>query len=129
MRPVALLVMLAATAFCADVDGIWTGQQPGRNGQVDDVAFRFKVDGATLTGKLLGDEFDLPIAGASVAGDRIRFIVTTANYYSGGKVQWLYTGTFHGGEMELARERVQTPDDVAAKRPPTKTMLKLKRIA
>ena len=129
MRPVALLVMLGAIAFSADVEGIWTGQQPGRNGQVDDVAFRFKVDGATLTGKLLGDEFDLPISDASVSGNRIRFIVTTTNYYSGGKVQWLYTGTFHGGEMELARERVQTPDDVTAKRPPAITTLKLKRIA
>ena len=120
--------MLAVGALAADVTGIWTGQQPGRNGQIDDVAFRLKLEGQTLTGKLLGDEFDLPITDASVNGNQIRFHVTTSNYYSGGKVQWLYTGVVNGGEMELVRERVQTPDSPPAKTPAPKTTLKLKRI-
>jgi hypothetical protein len=127
-RAVLALFLAASAAPAADISGIWTGQQPGRNGQIDDVAFRFKMDGQTLTGKFLGDEFDVPIANAAVTGDQIRFTVVTTNYYSGGKTEWLYTGVVKGGEMELTRERVQTPQDSNARRQPFKTTVKLKRI-
>src|SRR3954468_13912372 len=114
MRWWAAIVFWVSLASAADLTGIWTGQIPGRNGGADDVAFQFKLDGQTLTGKLLGDEFDIAIADGSLKGDDVRFTLTTTNYYSGGKTVFLYTGTVKGAELELVRERVPQADD----RPP-----------
>ena len=133
MRPslatsVAALLLLAASAFAADITGIWVGQQEGRNGQKDDIAFRLKSEATGFTGKILGDEFDIPIGEGSITGDQIRWTVTTTNYYNRRKSTDIYTGTIKGGEMELTRERVQTPEDKAANRPVFKQTLKLKKL-
>src|SRR5687767_11451221 len=110
-RCIAMFLVAAACGLAADLTGIWTGQQTGRRGEPEDIAFRFKMDGPTLTGKLFGDEFDLPITEASVEGDQIRFVIVTTNYYSGSKSRFIYTGTIRGNEIELTRERVQTPEE------------------
>jgi hypothetical protein len=119
---------LAVSTFAADINGIWSGQQQGRRGEPEDVAFRFKLDGQVLTGTLFGDEFDIPIQEASLNGEEIRFTVTTTNYYSGSKSRYIYTGTLKGAEMELVRERVQTPEDQTRNRPPQKQTIRLKRL-
>jgi hypothetical protein len=129
VRCVGALLFFAACVPAAEIDGVWAGQQPGRRGDVEDLAFRFKLNGQTLTGKMFGDEFDLPISDASLSGDQVRFVVTTTNYYNGVKTRFLYTGTIKGGEMELVRERVPSPEDSkGANRMPAKQTLKLKRI-
>jgi hypothetical protein len=93
----------------ADVTGIWTGQMLGRRGEKEDVAIQFKASGAEITGKLFGDEFDLPVEEASVTGEQIKFIVTTTNYYSGAKVKFSFTGTVKGDQIELTRTRIGEP--------------------
>jgi hypothetical protein len=124
-----LSVLLFATAvFASDVSGIWIGQEQGRRGEPQDIAFRFKMNGSTLTGTLFGDEFDIPIGEASIDGDQIRFTVTTRNYYSGSKTVFRYTGVVNERELELVRERVPTPEDKTPNRVPAKQTLKLKRI-
>src|SRR5215472_2037218 len=122
------VLLLATVALAAEITGIWVGQDQGRQGQLQDIALRFKVHGATITGTLFGDEFDIPITEAVVTGDQIQFTVTTTNYYSGSKIVFRYTGTVKDREMELVRERVPSPDDKAPNRGPGKQMLKLKRI-
>jgi hypothetical protein len=126
----ALIALLFATAsvLAADLTGIWTGEQQGRRGQPEEVAFQFKVQGGVVTGKLFGDEFDLPLSDATLTGDQIRFTVTTTNYYSGTKTKFIYTGAIKGSEMELTRERESSPLDRPTDRPQTKQTLKLKRI-
>ena len=90
-RSIVCLFFVATSIFAADISGIWVGQQPGRPGrEVEDLAFQFKVDGHELDGKAFGDEFDLPISGGSLAGDRIVFTVTTTNYYNGTKKNELH---------------------------------------
>lgn len=123
------LFLLTLTAYAGDITGIWTGQQQGRRGEPEDVSFRFKGEGQKLTGKLLGDEFDIPIADARLTPGEIRFTVTIINYYSGSKSVFTYTGTVNGNEMELVRERVPTPEDKASNRPPFKQTIKLKKLA
>jgi hypothetical protein len=123
------LLFLTASLLASDITGIWAGQQQGRRGEPEDIAFRLKLDGGALTGKMLGDEFDIPIADASLSGDQVRFTVTTTNYYSGTKVKYTYTGTIKGAEMELVRERIPTPEDKTSNRPPFKQTLKLKRLS
>ena len=126
-------MMLAALAgsslLASDLSGIWTGQQQGRRGDAEDIAFRFKVDGQTRSGKLFGDEFDIPITEASLSGSDVRFTVVTTNYYSGTKSKFVYTGTIKGQEMELIRERIQTPEEKAANRPVFKQTIRLKRLS
>jgi hypothetical protein len=127
-RSVLSLLLLAASVAASDFDGIWVGQQPGRRGESEDLAFRLKVNGESITGKMFGDEFDLPITEGSFSGDQIRFVVTTTNYYNGTKTKFTYTGAIKDGVLELVRERVQTADDKGANRPAARQVLKLKRI-
>jgi len=48
--PIAILVCLAAlTLQAADVSGQWSAQVPGRDGNMMDTAFNFKVAGEQLT--------------------------------------------------------------------------------
>jgi len=122
-------LLLFAVSTQAAIDGIWVGQQPARNGEVDDIAFRLKSNGNSITGKMFGDEFDLPITEGSISGDQVRFMVTTTNYYNGTKTQFVYSGSFKDGVLELVRERVPSGDI----RPPGKNLpgrqtLKLKRL-
>jgi hypothetical protein len=122
-------LLLATSMMAADITGIWAGQQQGRLGQSEDVAFRFKLDGQKLTGTMFGDEFDIPVGEGSVSGEQVRFTVTTTNYYSKTKQTFIYTGTIKGSEMELVRERVASSEDrTAAKQGPGKQTLKLKRL-
>ena len=99
----------AMTTFAADLTGIWAGTAPGRRGDKEDVAFQFKVNGSTLTGKMFGDEFDLPLEEVSVTGNQVKFLVTTTNYYNRTQVKFVYTGTMKGDEIELTRTRVGGP--------------------
>lgn len=110
----ALLLSLGALS-AADLSGLWMGQVPGRFGKVDDISFQFKVSGATLTGKLFGDEFDLLIENGVAEGDKISFIVTSTNYYNREKVRTRYSGVAIGDEIELNRERVLSSAEKAAR--------------
>jgi hypothetical protein len=127
-RMIVALMILATTLLGSDLTGIWTGQQAGRSGAPEDVAFRFKTEGSTVTGKLFGDEFDISIGEAALSGNQIRFSVTTKNYFSGTQVKFVYSGTINGAEMELVRERIQTDEEKAANRPLVRQTLKLKRL-
>ena len=131
-RFVLSMLLLATCVLASDIEGIWVGQQPGRRGEAEDLAFRFKLNGESLTGKMFGDEFDLPITEGSFSGDHVRFTITTTNYYNGTKTRFTYTGTIKDGMLELVRERVSAPDERGAKganRPPAPQVLKLKRIS
>jgi hypothetical protein len=131
LRLVIGLALAATGLLAADIDGIWVGQQPGRRGDTEDVAFRFQSKGQSVTGKMFGDEFDLPLSEGNFSGDQLRFVVTTTNYYNGTKTRFVYTGAIKDGVLELVRERVQDPGDQtapAANRLPGKQTLKLKRI-
>ena len=108
-RCMAGFAVAVMTMSAADVAGIWTGQMQGRRGDKEDVAFQFKTNGTAVTGKLFGDEFDLPVEEATVSNEEIRFIVTTTNYYSGAKVRFSFTGIVKGDQMELTRTRIGEP--------------------
>ena len=74
-RALVGLMFCMTCVLAAEISGIWVGQQQGRRGEPEDLAFRFKLEGTSLTGKMFGDEFDLPLTEASIAGDQIRFRV------------------------------------------------------
>lgn len=127
-----LCALALSAAFAADLNGIWTGQASGPRDAKDfkeDIAFQFKLarDGS-ITGKLFGDETDLPLEEASLVGDKLKFSITSTNYYSGAKVKFLYSGTIKGDQLELTRERVLKPADKDHSEDPTKHTFTLKKL-
>jgi hypothetical protein len=128
-KDVLLCALVVSATVAADLNGIWIGQAPGRRGAKDDIAFQFKVTGAgSITGKLFDDEIDLPIEEASLVGDKLKFSITTTNYYSGAKVKFLYSGTITGDQIELTRERLLKPDEQHQSDEPTKHAFRLKKL-
>jgi hypothetical protein len=105
-------VLSVSTMLAADVSGIWTGQTVDRNGDLQDLSFRFTWNGSTLTGKMYGDNESTLIGDASISGNQIAFLVTTE--LNGGITKFRYTGTVTGDEMELVRKRVDLKVDLKA---------------
>lgn len=103
-------ILSVSTVLAADVSGIWTGQTVDRNGDPQDLSFRFTWKGNTLTGKMYGDNESTLIADASISGNQIAFMVTTE--LNGGITKFRYTGTVTGDEMELVRKRVDLKVDL-----------------
>ncbi|MEO8126544.1 MAG: hypothetical protein ABJF23_00810 [Bryobacteraceae bacterium] len=98
-------LILSILAPAADITGLWTGQVAGRGGEKQDISFQFKTLKNVLTGKMFGDEFDVPVQGLQVSGDHITFYTTTTNYYDGSKTKFNFTGTITDKEIQLTRER------------------------
>ena len=114
----ACLVLAAISmAWAADLNGKWVAQVPGRNGQMRETTFNFKVEGKTLTGTVSGMQGDNPISDGTVNGDDVSFTVV-ANF-NGNEVKLLYKGKAAGDELKLTRTRQggdQPGQDFVAKR-------------
>jgi opacity protein-like surface antigen len=110
------LVLLAAPAFAADVDGKWTGMIDTPMGALP-VGFTFKADGNALTGTSLGpDGAEIPIKDGKVDGNKIAFTVAidfggmaiVLNYsgvVSPDKIQ--FTGDFMGMPFEFVVDKAK----------------------
>jgi hypothetical protein len=98
IRMAALAVAAAICVFAADIDGKWSAQVPGRDGQTRATTFTFKAEGAKLTGSMASDQGSIDIKEGSVTGDTIKFSVETPRGPRN------YTGTLSGGELKLKRE-------------------------
>lgn len=121
MKKIAFLctagLTLAATAWAADVTGKWTAQVPGRDGQMRETTYNFKVEGAKLTGTMSGMMGDTPISDGTVKGEDISFSVTMN--MRGSDVKLLFKGKLTGEELKLTRTREggDTPaQEITAKR-------------
>jgi len=100
-------LLCALSTLAADISGIWVGQVPGRNGEPQDVAFKFTQNGSALAGKLYGDYQSSPITKGIIAVDLITFTITVSEQ-SGNQIndsKLRFSGTIKNGEMELTRER------------------------
>jgi hypothetical protein len=108
MRKLFIVSLLCAwTLPAADLTGIWIGQIPGRNGEMQDVAFKFTQNGATLGGKLYGDYQSTPITEGKISGDQISFVVNAPEQAGNqiNRARLSFSGSIQAGEMELTRER------------------------
>src|SRR6478672_9298077 len=94
----ALLLCASFSALAADVNGKWTAQVPGRQGQAREQSFNFKVEGDKLTGTISGRQSDVAIADGKVSGDTISFTVKMER--GGNSVEQKYTGTVAGDEIK-----------------------------
>ena len=89
-----MTLLLAVSAFAADVTGKWKATTEGPNGQME-ITFDLKADGNKLTGTATGPMGQVPISEGKLDGDKISFTVETDQF----KVT--HKGTVSGDEMKL----------------------------
>lgn len=108
------LLLIAAPAFAADVDGKWTGTVSTPMGDLP-VAFEFKADGVTLTGTTLGfDGGSIPIKNGKVEGDKISFAVTFD--FGGMAIDLSYTGVVSSSEIKMTGDFMGMPFEFTVKK-------------
>ena len=108
------LLLLAAPAFAADVDGKWTGTVSTPMGDLP-VQYEFKADGTTLTGTTLGfDGGSIPIKNGKVDGEKISFTVTCA--FGGMTLDLSYTGVVSPSEMKMTGDFMGMPFEFTVKK-------------
>jgi hypothetical protein len=99
---ICLVMMAFAVVWAADVSGKWTAQVPGgRDGQLQETTFTFKVEGDKLTGTVSGRQGDTPIADGKISGDDISFTVTRER--QGNTIKQVYKGKVAGDEIKFTR--------------------------
>ena len=108
------LLLLAAPAFAADVDGKWTGTVSTPMGDLP-VQYEFKADGAMLTGTTLGfDGGSVPIKNGKVEGDKISFTVTFD--FGGMTLDLSYTGVVSASEIKMTGDFMGMPFEFTVKK-------------
>ena len=110
MRFVKIAVLAATllgSAFAADVTGKWKGQMAGRDGNMRDVAFDFKVNGSELTGSMSGARGDVAISDGKVDGSGIKFTVTLE--MNGNAFKMNYAGAIEGAELKMKMSNAGSP--------------------
>jgi hypothetical protein len=133
---VKLLLLLAASSLAAaDLSGIWIGRIPGRNGELQDIAFQLRQTGAKLDGKLYGDYQSSPIVEGTVAGPLVTFVVSGSEQAGNqiNETRTRFTGKLENGEIELLRERERSHNAgnsgaVEQRRNSSRQAFKLKRL-
>jgi len=99
----SLLFALACFTFAGlllagDISGTWTGSMSAGDNQIP-LTYKFKQDGAKLTGTVTGPGGDLTLADGKVDGDKISFYITVD--MGGQPSKFMSTGTVKGEEIVL----------------------------
>ncbi len=87
LRFAALMIVLVACLFAADLNGKWTGTLKGQNGDLD-TTMVLKVDGDKLTGTVSNMYGEEQVTDGSVKGDDINFTILAG----GGQFKLVYKG-------------------------------------
>ena len=108
------LLLAAAPAFAADIDGKWTGSVDTPGGAMA-ITYTFKADGAKLTGNSLGpDGSPLPIKNGKLEGNKISFAQDID--FGQGPVTFNYTGVVSPTDLKLHSSFMDMPIDIALKK-------------
>jgi hypothetical protein len=102
-RTTFLLLLTAAAALAADVNGKWVAQMPGRGGETREATLNLKADGNSLTGSITGRRGEVQISDGKVDGDNISFVQVIE--FNGNQVKLLFTGKVSGDEIKFTRQR------------------------
>jgi hypothetical protein len=114
MRLLIIALLLASSAFAADVDGKWTGSLSTPLGDLA-VAFTFKADGDTLNGTTEGpDGVPFKIAEGKVDGNNITFTATFD--YAGRTIVFKYKGVVTKDEIKFKVDAMGTPVELTVKK-------------
>jgi hypothetical protein len=101
------LMLVAAPARAADVDGKWSGSLDTPMGAVQ-VGFTFKADGTTLTGTSTGpDGGDIAIKNGKIEGDKVSFLVSID--FGGMALDLNYTGVVKPDQIAFTLDVMGMP--------------------
>lgn len=107
---VAGFVLMAATAFAADIDGKWAGNIETPGGAIT-LAYTFKADGATLTGTMIGpDGAEIKISNGKIEGNKVSFTV------NGDFGALTFNGVVSATDVQLTAEFAGMPFQIALKK-------------
>lgn len=108
------LLLAAAPAFAADVDGKWTGSID-MQGTAVQLNYVFKADGKSLTGSTSGpDGSSLALKNGTIDGDKITFSIDVD--MGGAATTFMYTGVVTPAEIKLHTEFMGMPIDFTLKK-------------
>jgi hypothetical protein len=108
------LLLLAVSAFAADVDGKWSGSMSTPMGDIP-IGFTLKADGAMLTGSMNGpDGAPIPIKDGKVDGANISFSVTVD--FGGMPFTLLYKGVVSAEGIKFTGDAGGMPFELAVKK-------------
>ena len=110
----ALFLMLAASAFAADVDGKWTGSVSTPNGDFP-VSFSFMADGTTLNGSMAGpDGGDIAIKDGMIDGANISFWLSLD--FGGNTLKLTYKGVVASDQIKISGDAAGMPFEFVVKK-------------
>jgi hypothetical protein len=108
------ILLLAAPAFAADIDGRWTGPMVTPMGEVS-MTFVFRAEGDKLTGSMIGmDGAEIAIANGKIEGDKISYTVTID--FGGMALEMNYRGVVTATEIKLDLDVFGMPFDLVVKK-------------
>ena len=108
------LLLAAAPAFAADVDGKWAGALDTPGGSVP-ISYTFKAEGAKLTGTTATpDGQTIAIKNGKVDGNKISFSLDVD--FGQGPTVFNYTGVVTPTEIKLHSSFMDMPIDIALKK-------------
>jgi hypothetical protein len=111
---VAALMLLAVSAFAADVDGKWTGNVHTDGGDFP-VAFNFKADGPTLNGTMAGpDGADIAIKDGMIDGANISFWLNLD--LGGNALKLTYKGVVASDQIKISGDAGGMPFEFVVKK-------------
>ena len=111
----ALLLLVSGLAFGADIDGKWTGEIQGMDGNKIPISYTFKADGATLTGTTAGpDGSQIAIKDGKIDGNNISFSVTLD--FGGQEMKMEYKGVLSGTQLKLTLDMMGQPMEIPLKK-------------
>ena len=108
------LLLAAAPARAADVDGKWSGSLDTPMGAVQ-VGFTFKAEGTTLTGSSTGpDGSELAIKNGKIDGDKVAFLISID--FGGMALDLNYSGVVKADTIELTLDVMGMPFNFVVKK-------------
>ncbi len=96
-----LILMIAVTAFAADLTGKWTASFDTQIG-VQNYTYEFQVNGGKITGSAKSNLGSAKITEGTIKGDDVFFVEMLD--YQGQELRIEYTGKIAGDEMKLTRK-------------------------
>lgn len=115
LKSLALTLLLAAApAFAADIDGKWTGSIETPGGTMS-LNYSFKAEGANLSGTTSGpDGKAIPIKNGKIEGNKVSFSLDLD--FGQGPVTFNYTGVVSPTELKLHSSFMDQPIDFTLKK-------------
>jgi hypothetical protein len=108
------ILLVAAPAFAATVDGKWSGSIDTPNGPVT-VSFTFKADGNALTGSTTGpDGGETPLKGGTIDRNNISFSVDLD--FGGMPFTLAYKGVVSADQIKLTADFMGMPFEFVVKK-------------